>query len=127
MKLTREQKKARLEAGASALIEELLDWDEQNEKPNLTQMVLRTHFVIEDAALELRRRFGQEVALTLVAGQVAGQPVEGPVCEQCGKPMRTKGEKTRSVEGRVGGLKIERGYYYCGECQSGHFPSRHPA
>lgn len=119
MTMTRSQKKAKLQAAAEALIEGLLDWDEQNEKPNLTQ--------IEDAVLELRRRFGQEVALTLVAGQVAGQPVEGSVCEQCGKPMRTKGEKTRSVESRVGGLKIERGYYYCGECASGHFPPRRPA
>lgn len=119
MRMTRSQKKAKLEAAASALIEELLEWDEQNEKPNLTQ--------IEDAVLELRRRFGQEMALTLVAGQVARQPVDAPVCEQCGKPMRYKGAKQKDVESRVGGLEVERGYYYCGECASGHFPPRRPA
>lgn len=32
MKMTRAPKKAKLEAAAVALIEELLDWDEQNEK-----------------------------------------------------------------------------------------------
>lgn len=119
MKLTREQKKAKLQAAAVALIEELLEWDEQNEKPNLTQ--------IEDPVLELRRRFGQEMALTLVAGQVARQPVEAPVCETCGRPMRYKGEKQKDVESRVGGLEVERGYYYCGDCSSGHFPPRRPA
>lgn len=116
MKLTREQKKAKLEAAAAGLIEELLAWDEQNEQPNLTQ--------IEDVALALRQRFGQEVALTLVAGQEAGQPVEAPVCEQCGKPMRDKGKKQKGVESRVGGLKVERGYYHCRDCESGHFPPR---
>lgn len=114
MKLTRAQKKAKLEAAAAALIEELLEWDEQNEKPNLTQ--------IEDAVLELRRRFGQEMALTLVAGQGARQPVEAPVCEMCGQPMRYKGVKQKAVESRVGGLEVERGYYYCAACTSGAFP-----
>jgi hypothetical protein len=118
MKLTRDQKKAKLEATASALIEELLDWDEQNQAPNLTE--------IEDAVLELRRRFGQEMALTMVAGQVARQPVEAPVCAECGKPMRDKGEKRKAVESRVGGLEVERGYYYCSDCESGLFPPRRP-
>jgi hypothetical protein len=116
MAMSRSQKKAKLQAAAEALIEELLNWDEQNEKPNLTQ--------IEEIALQLRRRFGQEVALTLATGQVAQRPVEGPVCEQCGQPMRNKGKKTKTVESRVGGLEIERGYYYCSECQSGSFPPR---
>ena len=114
MTMSRNQKQAKLEAAAAALIEELLEWDEQNEKPNLTQ--------IEDVALELRQRFGQEVALTLAAGQVARQPAEAPVCATCGKAMRSKGEKTKTVESRAGGLEIERGYYYCRDCESGNFP-----
>jgi hypothetical protein len=118
MKLTRAEKKARLEAAAAGLIEELLEWDEKNEKPNLTQ--------IEDAVLELRQRFGQEMALTLVEGQAARQPTEAPVCAQCGQAMRYKGVKQKDVESRVGGLEVERGYYYCGECHSGHFPPRRP-
>jgi hypothetical protein len=119
MTMTRTQKKAKLQAAAEALIEELLDWDEQHEQPNLTQ--------IEDAALEIRRRFGQEVALTLVAGQAARQPVAPPTCPHCGQPMRYKGVKQKDVESRVGGLEIARDYYYCGACQSGHFPPRRPA
>jgi hypothetical protein len=119
MTMTRSQKKAKLQAAAEALIEELLDWDEQNEKPNLTQ--------IEDEVLELRRRFGQAMALTLVAGQEVRQPVEAPVCETCGQPMRYKGVKQKDVESRIGGLEVERSYYYCGKCASGHFPPRRPA
>lgn len=46
MQKTREQKKAKLAQAADALIEELLDWDEQNQTPNLTQ--------IEEEVLELR-------------------------------------------------------------------------
>ena len=48
MRDTREQKRAALLAQAEALIEEFLDWEEQAERPNLTQ--------IEDVALELRGR-----------------------------------------------------------------------
>ena len=119
MKQTRAQKKAKLQATAEALIEQLLEWDEETPRPNLTQ--------IEDAVLELRRRFGQEMALTLVAGQGGRQPGEAPGCETCGRPMRYKGEKQKDVESRVGGLEVERGYYYCGDCSSGHFPPRRPA
>jgi hypothetical protein len=28
------------------------------------------------------------------------------------------------VESRLGGIEIERGYYYCAACQSGSFPPR---
>jgi len=46
----------------------------------------------------------------------------GVVCEECGQEMRYKGEYKRGVihylEGEV---KLERGYYVCGECQSTFF------
>jgi hypothetical protein len=58
MKLTRAQKKAKLEAAAAVLIEQLLDWDEANGRPNLT--------AIEDEVLKLRQQFGQEMAAALV-------------------------------------------------------------
>ncbi len=114
MKLTRTQKKAKLQAAAEKLIEELLDWDELNTRPNLT--------AIEDEVLKLRQQFGQEMADTVVAGQENRQPVANPVCATCGKAMRYKGGKERDVESRLGGLEVARGYYYCGSCASGSFP-----
>lgn len=116
MKLTRAQKKAKLQAAAEALIEKLLEWDEKTDRPNLT--------AIEDEVLKLRQQFGQEMADVLVAGTEARQPVGNPACRQCGQPMRYKGQKGKVVESRLGGLEIERGYYYCAACESGSFPPR---
>jgi DNA repair exonuclease SbcCD ATPase subunit len=111
MKQTRAQKKAKLQAAAEELIERLLDWDEQNARPNLT--------AIEDEVLKLRQQFGQEMAEVLVAGQESRQFVGNPPCPRCGKPMRYKGQKHKAVESRLGGIEIERGYYYCSACTSG--------
>lgn len=69
MKHTREQKEAELFSEAQALIEEFLDWEEQTDKPNLTQ--------IEDIVLRLRERLGQRMAAVALADQDAKQPVEG--------------------------------------------------
>ena len=114
MKLTRAQKEAKLRKAADEMIEALLAWDEANTAPNLTQ--------IEDEILELRQRFGREMLGVVLAGQEMGQPFESPHCPACGAELRYKGPKVRSVESRVGGLAVERGYYYCACCQSGIFP-----
>jgi uncharacterized protein with PIN domain len=114
MKRSREQKKAELLAEAEVLIETLLDWDERTSKPNLRQ--------IEDEVLELRRRFGQRLAKTVIEDQEAKQPAEAPKCPQCGEEMRYKGQKDANVESRLGRLALDRGYYYCARCKSGLFP-----
>jgi hypothetical protein len=114
MKLTRAQKEAKLRKAAEELIQQMLEWDEENKTPNLTQM--------EDEVLMLRQRFGQEMVAVMMAGQEAQQPVENPTCEKCGAALRYKGGKERTVESRIGGLAIERGYYYCACCKSGFFP-----
>jgi len=114
MKLSRAQKRAKLEEAATELIERLLDWDEENEAPNLSE--------IEDEVLELRRRFGQELAETVVEGQESHQPAGNPICTECGEEMRSKGKKRKGVESRVGSLEVERGYYYCRRCKRGIFP-----
>ena len=118
MKLTRAQKEAKLRKAAEEMIKGLLDWDEQNAAPNLT--------AIEDEVLVLRQRIGQAMVAVVVGGQAAQQPVENPRCPGCGREMRTKGEKRRTVESRVGGVEVERGYYYCACCKSGFFPPGPP-
>jgi hypothetical protein len=114
MKHTREQKSAKLLAGAQALIEEFLDWEEQADKPKLTD--------IEGEVLELRERFGQRLAEVVIADQDAKQPVAAAECPSCGQPMRYKGQKGLEVESQVGLLSVDRGHYYCARCHSGLFP-----
>jgi hypothetical protein len=119
MKRSREQKKAELLAEAKTLIESLLDWAEQTSKPNLRQ--------IEDEVLELRRRFGQRLATSVIEDQEAKQPAEAPKCPQCGEGMRYKGQKDANVESRLGMLAMARGYYSCARCKGGLFPPERSA
>lgn len=119
MKRTRQQKKSDLMSKAEQLIDQLLDWDLQTERPDLTQ--------IEDIVLKLRKELGQEMAETLLAGQAERNPVPGPACPQCGKEMHYKGQRKKRVESRAGGLEVERGYYVCRACDETIFPPRSPA
>lgn len=114
MKLTRAQKREQLQRRAEEIIDRLLEWEERNEAPNLTQ--------IEDEVLRLRQEFGQEMVSAVIEGEEAKQPVENPKCPTCGKTMRYKGQKGKEMESRLGGLKLTRGNYYCNRCKSGLFP-----
>lgn len=115
-KLTRAERKAALMQRAEALIEQMLDWSENTAKPNLTQ--------IEDVALDLRQQFGQALSQDEIAAQETVAPVELPACPHCGKPMRPKGPKQKTVLARVGELKLNRGHFYCPTCERGLFPPR---
>ena len=110
----RTQRRARLLAKAEQLIDEFLAWEESHPRPDLTQ--------IEDIALKLRKELGQEIAQMALEAQATKTPVPGPHCPQCGQEMHYKGEKGHQVESRVGGLALDRGYYYCPTCQEGLFP-----
>ena len=113
-KLTRAEKKAALMQRAEALIEQMLEWTETTAQPNLTQ--------IEDIALDLRQQFGQALSESAIASQENVAPLHLPPCPQCGKPMRPKGAKDKTVVARVGALKLERSYFYCPACEQGLFP-----
>ena len=112
--VSREKARERLLARAERLIDELMAWDEMTEKPTLTD--------IEDVVLRLRKELGEQMAAEVIALQEENRPVPGPECPRCGKEMRYKGEKGNSVESRVGGLRLARGYYHCPECGEGSFP-----
>ena len=114
MKLSREEKKARMMARLERATEELLDWEEQNPRPTLTQL--------EDIVLMLRKQIGEEMAEE-VLGRIEGRAlVPGPRCPKCGKEMRYKGQRAKDVESRAGELTLERGYYACPDCDEGLFP-----
>jgi len=106
--------KAELMKEAEAAIDELLDWHEERDQPNLTQ--------VEGKVLELRQRLSEQMATTVIAHQGAVRPVPGPSCASCGAEMRYKGMKDKTVLSWVGELKLERGYYYCDQCRTGLFP-----
>jgi formamidopyrimidine-DNA glycosylase len=114
MKESKEEKRARLLAKAMQAIDEYLEWEEQNPRPDLME--------IEDIALKLRKDFGQEIVQVAIEGQESRTPAPGPKCSQCGKEMRYKGKKVTEVGSRAGNLHIGRGYYYCPECKESIFP-----
>lgn len=114
MKRSREQLKAELLAEAAAAIEELIAWERQAGAPNLTAM--------EDQVLALRQRLGQRWLEAVIADQEAKQPAAPPPCPACGAALRYKGQKKTALESRLGGITVERGYYYCAHCESGLFP-----
>jgi hypothetical protein len=115
-KLTRAQRKAEMLADAEQLIEQMLNWTEQTERPNLTQ--------IETIVLELRRQFGKTLAENAIAAQGMAQPVTAPPCPECGKPMQSKGGKDKTVLSHAGDLHLQRTHYYCPTCERGLFPPR---
>lgn len=111
---SKEERRARMIAKAAEAIDKYLEWEEKNPQPDLAQ--------IEEIALKLRKEFGQEVAQLAIENQAARIPVPGPQCAQCGQEMRYKGKKKSKVESRAGNLAVERGYYYCPECEESIFP-----
>lgn len=113
-KPSRAQRKAALMQRAEALIEQMLDWSESTAKPSLTQ--------IEDIALDLRQQFGQVLSENEIAAQETVAPVTLPTCPDCGKAMRPKGPKQKTVLARVGELKLNRSHFYCPTCARGFFP-----
>ena len=115
-KPTRAEMKANLLAKAESTIEEFLDWVEQADHPNLTQ--------IEDTVLEFRRQMGQDLAETAIQAQNNAQPVPGPECPKCGREMHYKDEKDKTITSRVSELQLRRSYYHCTHCQQGLFPPR---
>jgi len=72
MKKTREQRQSELQAKANEMIQRLLDWTEQTDKPNLTQM--------EDEILALREELSRSMLESMLSAQEASQPAEGEKC-----------------------------------------------
>jgi uncharacterized protein with PIN domain len=114
MKKTREQRQAELQSKATELINRLLDWTDQTDQPDLTQ--------IEDEVLALRAELGESMLQTIIAAQEAEQPTVVPSCPQCRQPLEDKGRRPHQTISRVGEVTLSREYYYCPTCQRGFFP-----
>jgi hypothetical protein len=114
MRYSREQKRAELLKAAEAMVDEFLDWEEQAERPNLSE--------IEAAVLKVRRQMSERMAVVAIEDQDAAHPAEAPVCPVCGGRMRYKGQKPRTVVSLVGTLRFKRAYYHCSHPRGEHFP-----
>lgn len=76
---------------------------------------------IEEAALAIRQELSRDLTQSLANRQSkVSSPEE--VCPKCGGMMHNKGRKKKHVRSRSGDIDLERPYYYCAKCQSGHFP-----
>jgi hypothetical protein len=113
MKKTRMQLQEELEQKSKGIITKLLDWNDAHAAPDLSQ--------IEEIILKLREEMGLEFARSLLKNQEQAAPIVEK-CKTCGKEMRNKGQKQKTVVSQLGELELERGYYYCGECGAGIFP-----
>jgi len=114
MKKSREQLKAVLMQEMEKAIEQVLAWQEAHETFTITEL--------EDFILEVRREWGSEVGELLVGQLESKQTAARLCCETCGGPLQYKGQTSKHIESRVGGLRIERGRYWCKTCQQGIFP-----
>ena len=114
MKSNRAERKAALLRQAEQMVDDLLNWEDEHQRPNLTE--------IEDIVLALRKRMGEQMARSVVDHQAAQSPVPGPKCPGCGREMRAKSRKRRRVESRAGSVPLERTYFYCDHCRRGSFP-----
>lgn len=94
MKSDKEKLKEEFLAEAEELFDRLMEWEAKTERPNLTQ--------IEDIILELRKRFGEELAEKVLKRQEQRQPAARVLCPKCGDEMKPKGQKGDQVESRIG-------------------------
>lgn len=117
-RVVQEQARAALieeaEAEMAGLLEEAVEW--QATHPDATWDEL------ELEVLQLRQRFGAQLARVLTRHRAEQQPVPGPRCPECGEEMRYKGQKERRLVSMVGDIPLHRGYYYCADCQRSVFP-----
>jgi len=76
---------------------------------------------IEEIALGMRAKIGEEVTQALV-DQQGRVEVPGPSCPGCGQEMHYKGLKKRRIMTRSGEVEWKRPYYYGAACRRGFFP-----
>lgn len=113
MPLDKKALKARLLKRYSEQLDVILEQVDDNKRLHLTE--------IEELALQARQDVGQSITGELVTTE--SQKREGDMpCPECQKLMRYKGIKKKWVKTRTGDVQVERPYYYCEHCRTGHFP-----
>lgn len=113
MRLDKKALKARLLKRYSEQLDVILEQVDADKRLHLTE--------IEDMALQARQDVGRSITEELATSESQKREVDLP-CAECEKLMRYKGIKPKWVKTRTGDVQIERPYYYCEHCRTGHFP-----
>ena len=75
---------------------------------------------IEELAVGAGKSFEEKVLAYLA--QEESQAKEEPVCEECGRRMRSRGKRKRAIVTEAGEVSVERRYYVCPKCGKKVFP-----
>jgi hypothetical protein len=97
---TREAIRAKLQAEANEMVDELMGWSEKVEEPNLEHIAGAYRRDLAQTA----ERLSERAAELVIENQGASQPAETPLCPHCREKRRYKGQKERMVESRLGTL-----------------------
>lgn len=77
---------------------------------------------IEEKVGELRFKLTGKLVESKVKLEVKKQQGPGVKCQGCGREMRDKGIKKRTIMTSQGEIELERGYSHCAHCREGFFP-----
>ena len=99
---------------AQAIFDRVMAEDESGEALTLSQ--------IEEKVGELRFELTSKLVESKLKLEVKKQQGPAAKCEGCGREMRDKGHKKRTIITSQGEIEIERAYNYCAHCQQGLFP-----
>ena len=110
-----ERVRARYMNRAGAAFDELMAWEEKHGEGRL----LEIEEVIERLRVPITQALMEAV---LDLRRAAEMRSAAPVCAECGKAMRYKGQKRKRLVTTAGEVDWRRGYYHCQECKTKLFP-----
>ena len=113
-----EQLRQRFVSKAEAVFDAVMARVEVAEEVDLT--------AIEEIVDEVRTELTGTLVESVIELRAKEQPGPGPKCASCGREMRYKGRKGRTVLTSQGGIKVKRAHYYCERCEVGFFPPGSP-
>ena len=99
---------------AQAIFERVMAENESGEALTLSQ--------IEEKVGELRFELTSKLVECKLKLEVKKQQGPAGKCAGCGREMRDKGLKKRTIITSQGEIEIERPYNYCAHCRQGLFP-----
>ena len=99
---------------AGSVFERVLAEDENGARLTLSQ--------IEQKVGELRFELTSKLVESKLKLEVKKQQGPAAKCEGCGREMRDKGLKKRTIITSQGEIEVERSYNHCAHCRQGIFP-----